>query len=275
MTAAPGLHGWTISIDLWGTLITDGDHEAAAAWRVREFTLVLAELGHPRYADTVRDAITEVRDLTRRRQRSAGEQPTTHNQVAAILARLGIPDQAPLIEVLAIPHTHAALRACPEQFPGARTCLQVLRQEGARVVLTSNTLATSPAVTRRIVDDLQLGDLFDDTLFSGDLGVAKPRHEVFATVAARAHLPPDRVVHVGDSVTTDIRGAQRAGCRAVLVNHAGKPCPPGVPDASSLALLPDAVRLACAGPPPSPGSPHDAHRPRSSTRQPTHRPTLT
>ena len=84
-----------------------------------------------------------------------------------------------------------------------------------------NTLATPASVSRLILDDLELTALFDETVFSSEVGLAKPRREMFAAVAAAGCTTLDRVVHVGDSLTTDVHGALDAGCRAVLF-HAGR-----------------------------------------------------
>jgi HAD superfamily hydrolase (TIGR01549 family) len=58
---------------------------------------------------------------------------------------------------------------------------------------------------------------------SSDVGLAKPHREMFPAVAAAAVAELDRVVHVGNSLTTDIQGALNAGCRAVLFNPRGGP----------------------------------------------------
>lgn len=245
------LHGWVVSVDLWGTLITYGDRDAEAEWRLREFGGVLAEFGHRLHPSTVRGAVLAVRDSTRARQRATGEQPPVRDQVVEMLTALNLgpvdPDhQQRLVDTLLIPHTHAVLRACPEVFPGALSALWELRQAGARLVLTSNTLATPASVSRLILADLDLLAVFDDTVFSSDLGVAKPRPEVFRAVAARNQVPLHRLVHVGNSPTTDIAGALAAGCHPVLLTHRGKPGVHDVPVVTALHQLPAAVLTVCA-----------------------------
>ncbi|WP_410646410.1 HAD family hydrolase [Amycolatopsis sp. cmx-4-54] len=243
--AATGpLDSWVVSVDLWGTLITYGDRDAEAAWRIREFETVLTEFGHDLPADQVREAILAVRADTQQRQRETGEQPPVRGQVEQMLTVMGLPLDTRLVDTLLVPHTHAVLRACPDLIPGAHSALWALRQAGARLVLTSNTLATPASVSRLILDDHDLTTVFDETVFSSDVGVAKPCREMFAAAAAGTAL--DRVVHVGNSLTTDIHGALDAGCRAVLFNPRGKPCPAGVRAITSLDQMPDAVLATCA-----------------------------
>jgi putative hydrolase of the HAD superfamily len=107
-------------------------------------------------------------------------------------------------------------------------------------VLTSNTLSTPGEVHRQLLADLDLAGYFDDLLFSSDLGIAKPRPEVFAAVAARAGTTPGRVVHAGDDWDTDIRGALAAGCRAVYYHPHG-PARPQAPGITHLEQLPTAL----------------------------------
>jgi FMN phosphatase YigB (HAD superfamily) len=239
------LRDWVVSVDLWGTLITYGDRDAEARWRLREFATVLAEFGHDLPNDQVCKAVMGVRNHTQQRQRATGEQFPVRDQVEQMLTALGLGRNQRLIDVLLIPHTHAVLRACPEVIPGAHTALWALKQAGARLVLTSNTLATPASVTRLILDDHGLTTLFDHTVFSSDVGLAKPRREVFDAVAAAAGATVEHVVHVGNSVTTDINGALGAGCRAVLFNPRGKPCPAGVRSVTSLNDMPAAVLATC------------------------------
>lgn len=252
MAMKPGardLAGWAISVDLWGTLITYGDRTAEAEWRLAEFGRVLGQFSHPRDPEVVRDAVLGVRGDTRARQRAGGEQPPVREQVQQMLDALGVPDPSPrMLKALLVVHTHAVLRACPQLIPGGPDALRELRGRGAWMTLTSNTLATPGSVSRLILEEHDLTGLFDDLVFSSDLGIAKPRAEVFAAVAARAQVALDRVVHVGNSVTTDVDGALAAGCRAVLFNPRGnKTCPAGAVAVASLADLPAAITAACAG----------------------------
>ena len=64
-----------ISFDLWGALITYGDREAEAAWRIREFASILPQFGHRVPQDVVRDAVLSVRRETLEHRRSTGRRP--------------------------------------------------------------------------------------------------------------------------------------------------------------------------------------------------------
>ncbi|MFF8916910.1 HAD family hydrolase [Streptomyces sp. NPDC015032] len=240
------LAGWTVSLDLWGTLITHGDRKAADAWRITEFGRVLHAYGHHPAPEKLSEVVGRTRAEAAYQQRTAGAQPGVEAQVGAVLDELGIDPGAPdLLKLLLAVHTHAVLRACPQPIPGAREALDAIKAAGGRLVLTSNTLATPSDVHRLLLSDLGLLDRFDDTLFSGDLGVAKPRPEVFATVAERAGMPLGRVVHVGDDLLTDVDGALGAGCCAVHYTPRREATRPHVPDFADFAELPDLLLSSC------------------------------
>ncbi|GAB3066299.1 HAD family hydrolase [Micromonospora schwarzwaldensis] len=244
MTTGQDLSGWTVSLDLWGTLIEHSDQAAVTDWRVAEFGQVLAAFDQDRPASQIRQAVTSVDRLALHQQRHEGTQPTTTKLLAEILNSLAVQETPEMLQVLDVVHTHASLRGCPRHIDGAQDTLRALARTGARLVLTSNTLSTSPLVHRQLLDSLELSPFFADMMFSGDLGVAKPRREVFLRVAERAHTTPDRVIHVGDDWLTDVRGALGAGCQAVYYRQAGRPARPGVLSIIALDQMVNAVLAA-------------------------------
>lgn len=242
---AESLTGWTVSLDLWGTLIDHTDKDAVADWRMAEFARVFDAFGHARPLDDIRAAVSTTDREVVRRQRRHGVQPLLDDTLTAILTPLAIPDTPQMTPVLSVVHTHAALRGCPQPLDGAVEALTALSTSGARLVLTSNTVSTSADVHRQLLDDLGLSVYFADMLFSGDLGIAKPHPEVFATIAARAQSAPDRIWHVGDDRRTDVSGALAAGCRAVHYAPNAEAGASGVRVITHLDQLVDVLTTAC------------------------------
>lgn len=62
-------------------------------------------------------------------------------------------------------------------------------------------------------------DYFDEIVISGELGIGKPRPEIFEAILARLGARPDEAVMVGNSLKADIAGAQAAGIPAVWLNR--------------------------------------------------------
>ncbi|MBV9022660.1 MAG: HAD family hydrolase [Streptomycetaceae bacterium] len=230
-----------VSFDLWGTLITYGDREAEAAWRIREFGMILPQFGYQVPEEILREAVLGVRRRTLEHQRSTGRQAPVREQVAAMLAQLGVNDEEAL-DVLVVAHTHAVLRADPQPYPYAREAVNAAKKMGHTLVLTSNTLATPASVTRTLLDYLDIEAPFDAMFFSSELGFAKPRPEVFAAVTEQLGVRPDEVVHIGNEWHSDVQGALAAGWKAVWFNPTEKPACPGAPAITSLADVEATVR---------------------------------
>ena len=67
----------------------------------------------------------------------------------------------------------------------------------------------------RLERELGLHDLFDDIVVSAEVGMAKPRPEVFRLAAERLRLPPEACVFV-DDWDKNVEAARGVGMQAVL-----------------------------------------------------------
>jgi len=120
--------------------------------------------------------------------------------------------------------------------PDAEPTLRALRGRGIKTGLLSNTLWTREH-HQRILDRDGIGSLFDGSVFSSEIGWAKPHPQAFrASMASVGVSDPAGVVFVGDRPFDDIHGARGAGMRTVLVPHSDIPAAQrghtqGAPDA--------------------------------------------
>jgi len=69
------------------------------------------------------------------------------------------------------------------------------------------------------VKHLGLSERIQSLTISGEIGVRKPKVEIFKVACERADVLPKEAVYVGDSVQNDIVGANRAGMTSVLINR--------------------------------------------------------
>jgi 2-haloalkanoic acid dehalogenase type II len=101
---------------------------------------------------------------------------------------------------------------------------------GARELLA----ATVPACAVSNIDraDLDaalahhgLGGCFAHLVTSQDARAYKPRPEMFTAALGLLGLGPHEVIHVGDSLTSDVAGAARLGMPVAWVNRQGRPAP--------------------------------------------------
>lgn len=133
----------------------------------------------------------------------------------------------------------AALRFRP--YPEVGEALRALRADGLTLVVVSNwdvSLHEQLAATG-------LGALVDAAVSSAEAGAAKPSPRIFARALERAGVERGAALMVGDSLETDVIGAQAAGIAAALVDRRGTrpgPLPPGTHVLASLAQLPALVR---------------------------------
>jgi HAD superfamily hydrolase (TIGR01509 family) len=104
----------------------------------------------------------------------------------------------------------------------ALAALRRLREQSVRTGLCSNA-PYPPALMYEQLDRLDLRRYFDAVLFSSEIGWRKPDPRIFSEVLARMALPASSVWFVGDDWEADIKGAQRAGMRALLAPGAMAP----------------------------------------------------
>lgn len=70
-----------------------------------------------------------------------------------------------------------------------------------------------------VLRDAKLLAHLDPVVVSEDVGVRKPRPEIFQAALARLGLAPEEVVHVGDDLQADVAGAADLGLRTVWVTR--------------------------------------------------------
>jgi putative hydrolase of the HAD superfamily len=67
----------------------------------------------------------------------------------------------------------------------------------------------------RDLDEQGLAERFDAIVFSSDIGVRKPRPEIFQRALDELGVTADRALFVGDRLVADVRGARDVGMRTV------------------------------------------------------------
>ena len=93
--------------------------------------------------------------------------------------------------------------------------LKELHRRGYRLAVISNW-------DERLVpllEGLGLSRYLDAVILSVNVGATKPSPRIFQHATAKLHLPPQSVLHVGDSLEEDARGAGAAGMCALLLDR--------------------------------------------------------
>jgi putative hydrolase of the HAD superfamily len=104
-----------------------------------------------------------------------------------------------------------AIRASIRLRPDAVATLRRLRAAGLRTGLVSDCTEEVPA----LFPDLPIADLLDVTVFSVEVGAAKPEPAIFHIATRRLRAAPARCLYVGDGGGRELSGAEAVGMRAV------------------------------------------------------------
>lgn len=133
--------------------------------------------------------------------------------VRQMLADAGVAvDDAQLERYLLAEHQAWA----PARRPAStnRALLDALRERGLKTGLVSNTMDPRWLLLRDL-DEQGLAERLDVVVFSSDVGVRKPRPEIFRRALDALDVTADRALFVGDRLVADIRGARDVGMRTV------------------------------------------------------------
>jgi phosphoserine phosphatase len=107
-----------------------------------------------------------------------------------------------------------------QTFPDTRPALEELRTTHALALVTNG----ASCLQREKLAGSGLAETdFDAVVISGDLGIAKPRPEVFAHALALLGVSAAEAAMVGDSIERDVRGAEACGIRGIWLNRHGRP----------------------------------------------------
>ena len=100
--------------------------------------------------------------------------------------------------------------------PGAKEMLETLRSKGYRLFAASNSFGH---LQRSRLEKAGILSYFEDTYISMDIGYDKPDIRFYHEALRRCGLQAHEVLMIGDSMTTDVLGAQAAGMDALFFDR--------------------------------------------------------
>jgi putative hydrolase of the HAD superfamily len=211
-TAAIDLSGFSVwTFDLFHTLVRDADPKVTFQARCRTVQEVARAQGRQVDDATFEEAMRLAERERAKRVLDDGAHLYADAAVAMILSRCGV---NPTPNAVAKVGNAFALRQ-PLLMPGAKRLLDLLRDQGKRIGIVSNLGFERGTLVRSYLDALGIRQLFDALAFSDEVGVYKPHGAIFTACLDRLGAAPAECVHVGDSVPSDVVGAQRLGIATI------------------------------------------------------------
>lgn len=94
-------------------------------------------------------------------------------------------------------------------IPGAKTLLDDLKNTGYKLVIITNGLKE---VQKPRINKINLAHYFESIIVSDEIGIAKPHPDFFKITADSINHPSkEKVLVIGDSLTSDIQGGNNYG----------------------------------------------------------------
>jgi putative hydrolase of the HAD superfamily len=187
-----------VLFDLWGTLVQQGAYSPLK----QTYRLMRPRMHFGEFVERFeRVAMTKPYD----------------DQVAMFVDAFAALDLQPkdwLIEKLVGVWNKNKLLATP--YPETLQALELLRSKGLKLGLVSNVPKLS---VDGVLEKFGLDKFFDAVCFSFDSGYLKTDPELFDCVLEKLGVGKEDAVMVGDSLETDIAGAEKAGITAVLIDR--------------------------------------------------------
>ena len=103
-------------------------------------------------------------------------------------------------------------------IPGAISLLETLTKEYSLSLITNGIASVQKARIR----GTDTGRFFDHVFISQEIGYAKPDSRFFSHVLSVLDTCPEQCLVIGDSLTSDIKGAANAGIDSVFISFDGK-----------------------------------------------------
>lgn len=210
-----------VSFDLFDTLVdlflermppvsVRGSPISSTAPALHEATAGRAEVDFEAFAGALR----AVDRAQRERVHVEGREFPTRERFRQVTAQLGI-DDPELPEILTRVHM-GALRSHAETPDHHPELLRALRRR-ARLGVCSNFTHAPTAHT--ILVEGGLRDHLDSVVISEEVGLRKPRREIFEATLEGLGSAPEQTLHVGDNLRADVAGASALGIRTVWITR--------------------------------------------------------
>lgn len=144
-----------------------------------------------------------------------GLELSTLDRFTALGTRLGLADVLAFGQALTDVHMGALYEAC--SVPAHHEAVLLSLAVEHRIAVCSN-FSHAPTA-RAILRDARFDDHLSNIVISEEMGIRKPRPEIFQAVIDALGCAPRELLHVGDNLRADVEGAAAVGMRTVWVTR--------------------------------------------------------
>lgn len=198
-----------VSFDVWDTLLSVKSYYRSIAFELAKFMNMPPE--------TIANRLVEGYGKVRAVRRAGGFKDSEIVPLAleAIAKFLGVKAEIVSRAVLAAMENYPAEQHLIED---AKDTVRHIKELGVKVVIVGNVVFWPGSYNRVLLEKASLSKFIDEQFYADELGVSKPKPEIFARVLSRFNVQPHEALHVGDSVFEDLTGAVLSHMNAVLID---------------------------------------------------------
>lgn len=208
-----------LTFDYWDTLYESGARAERVALRRTAVGALLGAYGRDLPEPQLRALYEESGREAERWWSEEHRGYRTDDRLRWILERAAITPRAGCAHVASAADAvdNALLMLPPALLAGAWQTLRTLSRRFTLAIISDTGFASGRAQDRLLEKDAARS-FFAATIYSMDVGHAKPRAEIFDAAVQELGIAPAEILHIGDNERTDVRGALAAGFRAIRID---------------------------------------------------------
>lgn len=208
-----------ITLDYWDTLFSGEALGERAAFRQKALRQMMADIGCSITDDEFLNLYRASGAESERWWRDEHRGYTARHRIDWMLDRIAVkrPPDCEHVARAVQAVDDALLTLPPPLLADAKDCVEALAAR-FKLAIISDTGFASGRAQDLLLEQVGLRDKFACTIYSADVGHAKPRPEPFLAALAALGVAPEEALHVGDIERTDVRGALAVGMRAVRLD---------------------------------------------------------
>lgn len=148
-------------------------------------------------------------------RRATGEEKDPLKIIEAIIEKMEIEvEESGKREILKLREERFA-KALTDVDPTILEVLSDLKKSGKKLCLVSNADIIDVAYWHKS----PLSHLFDNVIFSYEVGCLKPQCKIYQVALERMNVKPENCVFVGDGGSDEMKGAKELGIKTILTAH--------------------------------------------------------